>query len=238
MEHAASQTVTSLTHRLQRVQKASAPKRKFEFRPASIKAETSVTIVNPPIVGNEGNTMARPSDTKAPPSQKPARETSTNPTQTFKDELETSLHTIDPSKQFSSNKFELQSLFGVHWVPEEQLFHAPSTSLIDIQDSLIDLSPSTPINSSLSALFVRDVRRSLIICKAVGGATHITSMQGSTLVLGSRQVRLHHCTDCVLYLRCDSRPIIENCKGISFAPMPLPFVSTNSHNYLQTSNGS
>lgn len=31
-------------------------------------------------------------------------------------------------------------------------------------------------------------------------------------------MRMHECSDCLVYLRCGSRPIVEDCRGIRFTP--------------------
>ena len=221
MEPTALQTVKELTEKLQRVRKSSVPKRGFKFGSASNRAGTSLTAAKLPIPDNEGNTVAPPYNTVAPSSRDSTRETSTSSAEISKDGLGTSLDAIGPSNDLSSNMPNLQSLFGVHWVAGELYYHASSISLIDVNNSLIDLSPA----KQLMTLVIKDVTRSLMICGAVAGAAHVTNMQSSTLVMGSRQVRLHECSDCVLYLRCDSKPIIENCERMRFAPTPRTFVS-------------
>ena len=50
-------------------------------------------------------------------------------------------------------------------------------------------------------------------------------MEGCVLVVSGRQVRLHDCKNSTVYLRCNSRPIIEDCTGIKFAPLPAVYVS-------------
>ena len=35
---------------------------------------------------------------------------------------------------------------------------------------------------------------------------------------------MHECEDCLVCLRCGSRPIIEDCKGIRFTPFPSVYV--------------
>lgn len=36
---------------------------------------------------------------------------------------------------------------------------------------------------------------------------------------------MHGCEDCIVCLRCGSRPIIEDCKGIRFTPFPSIYVN-------------
>lgn len=100
--------------------------------------------------------------------------------------------------------------------------HATFTKL---NRCIIDRSSPSGTESSLSALTIRDVGASLLIVGHVDGATHITSVVGSIIVVSSRQVRMHDCKDVDVYLHCASRPIIEDCTGVRFAQLPPRFVS-------------
>lgn len=102
-----------------------------------------------------------------------------------------------------------------------------SISITKIHHSAIDLSDSPP--SPFATLAINSVTESLLICGRITGAAHITSVQNSTLIVWSRQVRMHECKDCLVYLHCGSRPIIEDCKGIRFAPFPAVYVSILLH---------
>lgn len=72
---------------------------------------------------------------------------------------------------------------------------------------------------------INEVQTSAIVSGPINGAAFVTSMTTSTLIISCRQLRLHHCRDCILYLRCSSRPIIEECSGMQFAPLPEHWVS-------------
>lgn len=41
-------------------------------------------------------------------------------------------------------------------------------------------------------------------------------------------MRMHECKSCLVYLRCGSRPIIEDCKGIRFTPFQPVYNTTES----------
>jgi hypothetical protein len=72
----------------------------------------------------------------------------------------------------------------------------------------------------------------LIIAGQVAGAAHITGVEKSIIAVSSRQVRMHDCKDVDIYLMCSSRPIIEDCNGIRFAPIPECYVSPLSQPHL------
>ena len=87
------------------------------------------------------------------------------------------------------------------------------------------MSVPTSNGQPFAGLTIKNVKESLLICGTVNGAAHITGLERSVIVVASRQVRMHECIDVVVYLRCSSRPIIEDCRGIKFAPLPKEYVS-------------
>ncbi|ROW09913.1 hypothetical protein VPNG_06331 [Cytospora leucostoma] len=80
------------------------------------------------------------------------------------------------------------------------------------------LPPPPP--PTFASLAIRDISRSLIVTGRVAGAAHITGVRHSVLVVDARQVRMHDCADVTVYLWCGSHPIIEDCEGVRFAPIP------------------
>lgn len=73
-------------------------------------------------------------------------------------------------------------------------------------------------------LTINEVQTSAILSGPINGAALVIGMTASVLVISCRQLRLHRCRDCTLYLQCSSRPIIEECSGMQFAPFPEDFV--------------
>ena len=69
-----------------------------------------------------------------------------------------------------------------------------------------------------ATLTLRDIAGSLIIAGHVDGPAHITGVRDSVVVVVARQVRIHECENVDFYLWCGSHPIIEDCKGLRFAP--------------------
>ena len=106
------------------------------------------------------------------------------------------------------------------------IHHGASVVIKDIHHSVIDLSTPTNLAGTFKTMTIRSVSESLLLCGSVSGAVHITDVDHGTLVMNSRQVRIHNCRDCVVYLRCASRPIIEDCRDIRFAPLPVIYVSS------------
>ena len=61
----------------------------------------------------------------------------------------------------------------------------------------------------------------IVYTGAVAGSVLLHKCSGCTLMLASRQIRLHTSTECDFYLHVHSRPIIEHCTKLRFAPYPL-----------------
>lgn len=118
------------------------------------------------------------------------------------------------------------ALSDAHWTFSSEESTASSALISDTSHSLIDLRRSRSDQASLSSLTLRNVRETLILGGVVSGAVHITHMCNSVLVVNGHQIRLHMCQNCAVYLRCSSKPIIEECKDIKFAPLPACFVGT------------
>ncbi|KAL9584137.1 MAG: hypothetical protein Q9212_002296 [Teloschistes hypoglaucus] len=70
------------------------------------------------------------------------------------------------------------------------------------------------------ALTINEVDRSLILAGPINGAAHITGLNNSTIAVSCRQLRMHHCLNSTVYVRCGSNPVIEHCSRMSFAPLP------------------
>lgn len=99
-----------------------------------------------------------------------------------------------------------------------------SGSISNTTHSIIDLSPPTPSSGSFPGLTLKSLQTSLIICGQVSGAIHITGVENSVIVVTSRQFRMHASKNVDVYLHCASRPIIEDCEAIRFAPIPESYV--------------
>lgn len=73
-------------------------------------------------------------------------------------------------------------------------------------------------------LTINEVQSSVVVVGPINGAALVIEMTATVLVISCRQLRLHHCRNCILYLRCSSRPIIEDCSDMQFAPFPNDLV--------------
>ena len=88
---------------------------------------------------------------------------------------------------------------------------------------VVDRTPTSETPGTgwpLVSLTLKNIRSSLLICGSITGAVHLTRLQHCIIVVAAGQLRMHDSRDCDVYLRCGSRPIIENCFNIRFASLP------------------
>ncbi|RYP68862.1 hypothetical protein DL769_005421 [Monosporascus sp. CRB-8-3] len=100
-----------------------------------------------------------------------------------------------------------------------------SASVTDLDRCVVDMSaPTVEGARPFAGLALRNVRRSLVVAGRVDGPAHVTGVEGSVVVVAARQVRMHDCRDVDIYLHCASHPIIEDCSGVRFAPIPAAYL--------------
>ncbi|RYO75327.1 hypothetical protein DL764_010497 [Monosporascus ibericus] len=100
-----------------------------------------------------------------------------------------------------------------------------SASVTDLDRCVVDMSaPTVDGGRPFAGLALRNVRRSLVVAGRVDGPAHVTGVEGSVVVVAARQVRMHDCRDVDVYLHCASHPIIEDCSGVRFAPIPATYL--------------
>ena len=97
-----------------------------------------------------------------------------------------------------------------------------SATLSTLHRCVVYLSPD-PTSTPLPGLTLKDISSSLIICGAVSGAIHMTRVHDSVIVVSTRQFRMHESRNSDVYLQARGRPIIEDCTGVLFAPLPEAF---------------
>lgn len=210
IELLAFQAIKNLTEKLQAARSASAPRRRFAFkRPAALTETTGASPAGPvpqhsrSLPSSRGPLPELPNDSLMAPSG--------------------SIAGNDSNSDSNHQTLTITSLLSTsHRIREDALRSAASVT--DVKHSFVDLTISATSARPFSTLAIKGVMESLLVCGQVSGSTHVTGVESSTLLIWSRQVRLHECNNCVLYLRCNSRPIIEDCRGIRFAPLPASLV--------------
>jgi len=125
----------------------------------------------------------------------------------------------------SSNSVNISNHTGLHIILPSSAAHATSSgSLTNLRNCIVDMSVPTASGQPFAGLTIKSTKNSLLICGNVSGSAHITGVEGSVILVTTRQFRMHECKDCVVYLHVNSRPIIEDCHGIQFAPIPHSYI--------------
>ena len=128
---------------------------------------------------------------------------------------------------FSSAKsIGISDQSGLHIILPSSASRATAAgSLTNLKDCIVDMSvPTAEGGAPFPGLAMRDISGSLIVAGRVTGPVHITGVKDSILVMSARQARIHECKDVDIYLHCGSHPIIEDCTGMRFAPLPSCYV--------------
>ncbi|KAL6899227.1 hypothetical protein ACP4OV_005885 [Aristida adscensionis] len=90
--------------------------------------------------------------------------------------------------------------------------------------TLADLvSCEVHLKGKCRALYVHKLRDCRVFVGAVLGSVLIEDVEGCTFVMAAHQIRIHEATATDFYLRVRSRPIIEDCSGVRFAPHALKY---------------
>ncbi|KAI7483017.1 TBCC-domain-containing protein [Hortaea werneckii] len=123
---------------------------------------------------------------------------------------------------------------GVHIIlPPHERHASTSATLSNLSRCVIDLGSSSASEENLlsqkqqtfAGLTLKNISHSLIICGHVSGPIHLTAVTDSVVVVATRQFRMHESRDTAVYLHAASRPIIEDCQGIMFAPLPEAYTT-------------
>ena len=199
----APKAIKSLTEILQATRSVSAPKRKFAFKKPDSQMSPEKAKESPHL------------SAESSPWQ------STQPDATLQRFQILSVSDVEAQIPSPVNEsvLSISSLWSSSYVLHESALK-PKALITDIDHSFVDLSISEALSRPFSGLTIKDVSQSLLVCSRVSGATHITGAQDSTFIIWSQQLRMHECHSCVIYLRSGSRPIIEDCHGLRFAPLP------------------
>ena len=125
----------------------------------------------------------------------------------------------------SSNSVNISSHSGLHIILPSSAAHATSSgSITNLRHCIVDMSIPTAEGQPFAGLTIKNIKQCLLVCGNVGGSAHITGVEGSIIVVTTGQLRMHECKNCIVYLHVNSRPIIEECHSIQFAPLPPPYV--------------
>jgi tubulin-specific chaperone C len=114
---------------------------------------------------------------------------------------------------------------GLHIILPQTAWRATSSgSLTELEKCIVDMSVPTAGKAAFLSLAIKNIKKCLIIAGHVAGPAHLTGVSDSIIVVAARQVRIHECKNVDIYLHCTSHPIIEDCSGVRFAPIPVCYV--------------
>lgn len=137
-----------------------------------------------------------------------------------------SLSSIRQPSFSTAKNISISNQTGLHVIlPPSAARATAAGSLTDLRDCIVDMSVPTAEGSPFPGLALKNISNSVIVAGRVTGPVHITNVTDSILVMTAHQVRIHDCTNVDIYLHCSSHPIIEDCKGMRFAPLPQYYVS-------------
>ncbi|CAM1504040.1 Fc.00g016310.m01.CDS01 [Cosmosporella sp. VM-42] len=115
---------------------------------------------------------------------------------------------------------------GLHIIlPSSAARATAAGSLTELSRCIVDMSIPTAAGAPFPGLAMKNISKSLIVAGRVSGPVHITGVSDSILVIIARQARIHECSNVDIYLHCGSHPIIEDCSGMRFAPLPAAYVT-------------
>ncbi|KAF3908107.1 hypothetical protein ABW21_db0207449 [Orbilia brochopaga] len=195
----------SLEEQLAAARRAIAPRTRFAFKSRRTAAADVKPSESPAATTDTSTTIS------TPPANPPAVTTDTSYAEEPVDPRTATLtgrrnaHLTAPSATATTTILTITSLTSC-------IVHPPTTS------TSTDTSTSVE-NARFTSLSVQNITDSILLCGRIDGPAHLTGLQGCIVVVKCRQFRLHECRDVVVYLRCRSRPIIEHCHGITFAPL-------------------
>ncbi|KAH9819898.1 Tubulin-folding cofactor C [Teratosphaeria destructans] len=248
------EAIKALTAKLQDIKTTFAPKPKFSFRKGStftVKKNASAISRNDAAeMANQQRKLlpsfknADASSTESSMATTPAHVRS--PAREREDvgnarvgESTTAAGVVDPSMAVSDarpgrrpsfahgDSLKIAGHSSVHIILPPSAPHATSSgTLANLEHCVVDLSAPTG-DRHFASLMLKHVKNSLIICGRVSGPVHLTGVTNSVIVVASRQFRMHESHNTHVYLLTSSRPIIEDCTGIAFAPLPQHYAAGN-----------
>lgn len=251
------QAIKALQERLDETRKAFAPKPKFSFKTAH-KSPSALSLSDAAEMAAEKRRgvpgyLAPGSETSSSFANTPAynttpqneraddgQDTDTSPeskAQTHDDtETKTAGSQERPSLSTTATLTSITNQTHTHIIlPSSSLNSQTPCSLSKLTNCVLDLSVPTTATAPFASITITSINTSLLLCGSVFGPAHITGVKNSILVLGCRQFRMHECHNVDVYLYCTSRPIIEDCSGIRFTPLPKLHVRSLLLHFKDTS---
>ncbi|KAI0006737.1 TBCC-domain-containing protein [Xylariaceae sp. FL0662B] len=218
-----SQAIKALTEKFNETTGRFAPKSRFQFKPRASKPTSETQppadsrILNP---FSKGESEEAISDTE--------KRDAVSGLPSFPKDYNLELSQPGSSSggvrkpSFSTAKnIAISDQTGLHiMLPSTASRATSSGSLTNLERCIVDMTVPTSAGAPFAGLTLKNIKESLIIAGQVSGPVHITGLENSVVVVAAQQARIHECKNVDVYLHCTSHPIIEDCSGMRFAPLP------------------
>ncbi|KAM0284141.1 hypothetical protein ACHAQH_002130 [Verticillium albo-atrum] len=229
-----AQAIRTLTDKLNTTTTKLAPRSRFQFKSRSQAPTTSSSAIksDPRVLSNSNDLADAQTPGTAPASTSSEAQDTIAPlpattARNYNDEIAQPSNSPLRKPSFSAARdIAIYGQSDLHILLPATASHATSSGrLTDIKGCVVDMSRATGGTSPFANLALKNIDRSLVLAGNVDGPVHVTGVRDSILVVSARQVRIHECKNVDVYFYCGSRPIIEDCSGMRFAPLPDSFES-------------
>ncbi|KAI4859065.1 TBCC-domain-containing protein [Hypoxylon rubiginosum] len=219
-----SQAIKALTEKINEKTASFAPKSRFQFKSKGKTTSQTEPQADPRLRTAFSNVGSRQSPVMDAV-KRDAEVSAPSPSKDYNEDLEQQSGVRKPS--FSNAKsIALYDHSGLHiMLPSTASRATSSGSLTNLERCVVDMTVPTSTGAPFAGLVLKNIKESLIVAGHVAGPVHMTGLENSTVVVAARQVRIHECRNVDVYLHCASHPIIEDCSGMRFAPLPELYAS-------------
>ncbi|KAL6705297.1 hypothetical protein ACN47E_007107 [Coniothyrium glycines] len=210
-----SETIKALSEKVQTVRNSFNPPKKFSFK---TRKATSKVSANDNAESANSSVAPAPLDTLSTPAVKQS------PQENIEEEIDDGIIPgpgIHRPSFSNSKNVTISKHNGLHIILPSTASHATSAGTVaNLTRCVVDLSAPTTTGSPFAALYLKNIKSSLVVCGEVAGAIHITNVEDSVIVTTCRQFRMHESQHVAIYLHSASRPILEDCEHLRFAYLP------------------
>ncbi|KAH7156916.1 tubulin binding cofactor C-domain-containing protein [Dactylonectria macrodidyma] len=225
-----SETIKALQDKLNETIAKITPKSRFQFRRTNTPHVDMGAPENDPRLNpgsfSRKNTLPIAETIPEPPKEDTLSDLPTK-VKNYNEEMARPSNSPLRKPSFSAAKtIGISNHSGLHIIlPSSAARATASGSLTELSGCIVDMSIPTVHGAPFPGLAIKNISKSFIVAGRVNGPVHITGVSDSILVIVSRQVRIHECSNVDIYLHCGSHPIIEDCSGMRFAPLPDVYVT-------------
>lgn len=227
-----SETIKGLQEKLSDTTTALAPKSRFQFKRTVKHVDMGAPENDPRLLSgsfsrNQHEPSVPPGALKSPDEADDELKELPRSERDYNAELSRPSASSIRKPSFSAARtIGISNQIGLHIIlPSSAAMATASGSLTDLAGCVVDMSIPTSQGHAFPGLAMREIKKSLIVAGRVAGPVHMTGISDSILVLVAHQVRIHDCKNVDIYLHCTSHPIIEDCSGMRFAPLPACYMT-------------